>query len=212
MKTKFTFYSTLMFVVLFFNTANATIHTVDVASYSFTPSTLSIKSGDTVKWVWVSGSHTTTSVTIPAGATSWSHPMNSSSQIFEIQLTVAGEYDYHCAIHPTMMHGVINVSAGSGLTSYNSTSNFMHLYPNPFITILSMSFTLKESGTVKISIYDITGKIVRMLANSNYEKGDHVICWDGKNENGENVNHGIYYYLIETKGQSKASGKIIYGS
>jgi plastocyanin len=213
MKTKITFLIALFIMVVLLNTTKAsTVYTIQEGSYYFSPDTLYVHVGDTIKWVWMSGSHTSTSIKVPTGAATWNHPMNSASSDFEIQLTVAGEYDFHCNIHPSMMHGAIFVAPASGITSYNNASHFVHLYPNPFLSNLSMSFTLKESETIKISIYDLTGKIVKVLANSNFEKGDHVISWDGKNETGENVNHGLYFYMIEMKGQSKASGKIIYGS
>jgi plastocyanin len=48
--------------------SNATKHVVTVANFVFTPSSLTINLGDTMEWVFVSGTHTTTSTTIPAGA------------------------------------------------------------------------------------------------------------------------------------------------
>src|SRR3954454_16888757 len=49
-------------VLLFFSaTTNATIHTVTIANFAFNPSNISnVIVGDTVKWVWGDGSHTTT--------------------------------------------------------------------------------------------------------------------------------------------------------
>jgi plastocyanin len=60
-------------------TALATKWTVTVQNFSFNPSSLpNVAVGDTIKWVWVSGSHTTTSSTIPGGAVSWDQPINSA--------------------------------------------------------------------------------------------------------------------------------------
>jgi plastocyanin len=212
MKTKITFLFTLLFVTVMMSTVKATIHTVQVANYSFTPSTLSIKSGDTVKWVWVSGSHTTTSTSVPSGAATWDNPINSTSTQFQIQLTVVGTYNYYCMMHPSSMLGTITVTSATGLTNYNNNSYHVSAFPNPFSDKVSISFSLPEKGTTTLSIYDMTGKLVRMLVNTDYEKGDHVISWDGRNENGDCVNHGLYFYMIESKGQTKVSGKIIYGS
>ena len=199
-------------MVLMVNVTNATIHIVQVANFSFTPSTLNIQSGDTVKWVWVSGTHTTTSISVPSGATTWDNPISATSTSFEIQLIFAGTYDYHCSMHPTIMTGTITVTAGTGFSDINVNPNSVKAYPSPFSNILSISFTVPESGVTKISIYDITGKQIRVLTDMNYDKGNYIVNWDGRNSNGEAVNHGLYFYMIENKGLSKASGKIVYGS
>jgi plastocyanin len=212
MKTKITLLLVLLLVVIFLNTTNATVFTVQVANFSFSPNILNIHSGDTVKWVWVSGSHTTTSTSVPSGAATWDNPMNSTNTQFELKFIVVGTYDYNCSMHPTTMTGTITVAPALGLTNINNDSYSIKTYPNPFSYNLSISFTIPENGATKISIYDITGKLVKVLADINYEKGNHVINWDGKNENGETVNHGLYFYMIENKGLSIVSGKIVYGT
>jgi hypothetical protein len=55
--------------------------------------------GDIIKWVWVNGSHTTTSTDIPAGAATWDSPMNSASTTFQYEVTAPGVYNYQCTPH-----------------------------------------------------------------------------------------------------------------
>ena len=86
-----------------FSTAFATTQEVVVANFQFTPSNFSINLGDTVLFTWNSGSHTTTSTTIPASAAAWNHSLNSSSVSFIYVPTVSGNYNYHCSIHTTML-------------------------------------------------------------------------------------------------------------
>src|SRR5215471_3225439 len=76
--------------------ATATIHEVDVADFHFTPAQFDALVGDTVKWIWTSGTHTTTgtSVNIPPGADSWDAPIDASNQSFEYIIKVAGTYFY----------------------------------------------------------------------------------------------------------------------
>jgi plastocyanin len=212
MKTKITLTLIIASILLMVNAAKATTHTVQVANFSFTPNTLNIQSGDTVKWVWVSGNHTTTSLSVPVGASSWDSPMNSTSTQFEIQLTVPGTYNYNCTMHPTTMTGTITVAIASGLSDIGANSNSVNAYPSPFSDILSISFTIPETGATKISIYDITGKQIKVLVDMNYQTGNYIICWDGRNENGEIVDPGIYFYMIENKGVLKTSGKIVFGA
>jgi amicyanin len=79
-------------------------YSVDISGFAFSPSTLTIKSGDSVTWTnHDSTSHTVTSDTgselssqqIPNGET-YSHTFNT-----------AGTYSYHCSIHPSMKGKVI---------------------------------------------------------------------------------------------------------
>jgi len=96
--------------ISFISFAHATVHTVHVMNFSFSPSSFSASVGDTVEWIWVGGGHTTTSLTIPGGAASWSHPVNNSNTTFEYKITTAGTYTYWCAIHQTMMEASFTVS------------------------------------------------------------------------------------------------------
>lgn len=88
---------------------NAAKLTISVSNFSFspdgsTPSTVTIALGDTVRWSWVSGNHTTTSssATIPSGAATWNSNINSSTTFFEYKPTVAGTYNYVCTPHASM--------------------------------------------------------------------------------------------------------------
>ena len=89
-------------------------HRVTVSDFVFTPSTVNAVAGDTVTWVWRSGMHTTSSVTIPQGARRWNKPINSTSTRFRIALTVAGTYSYQCNFHFAQgMVGTIVVSGAA---------------------------------------------------------------------------------------------------
>lgn len=115
------FFSALVLGVLMLtsNTAHATKWVVDVQNYNFSPSTLpDVNVGDTIRWEWVSGSHTTTSTTIPAGAASWDHSINSSNTFYEYSVTVAGTYNYKCTPHQGMgMVGTFTATATPAIVS-----------------------------------------------------------------------------------------------
>ena len=76
-------------------------------------------------------------------------------------------------------------------------------YPNPFNPETWIPYALKEDSYVQIRIYDSTGKLIRVLdqgyreAAQYLEKGD-AAYWDGRNENGERVSSGVYFYQIVT--------------
>ena len=49
---------------------------------------------------------------------------------------------------------------------------------------------------VSIAIYDATGHIVRTLEPGHREEGYHEIHWDGRDNNGESLASGIYFYVL----------------
>lgn len=104
--------SALTICLLFVLKAYSFTQIVNVSNHVFTPKTFTINLGDTVKWVWVNGSHTTTSLGIPAGAASWNKSINSSSTTFIYVPSKTGTYNYKCTPHQAMgMVGSFTVAA-----------------------------------------------------------------------------------------------------
>lgn len=77
-------------------------HIVNVGDFYFEPSNLTVEVGDTIRWVWIEGHHTTTSTTIPSGAQSWDSPITSAVTSFEYRVEVAGVYTYRCVPHSSV--------------------------------------------------------------------------------------------------------------
>src|SRR5512141_832995 len=83
---------------------------VNVLAMKFSPSRFSANIGDTIHFVWVTGTHTTTSTSVPAGALAWNQPINSTQLSCYYPVKVAGNYTYRCNFHFTMgMVGSFNV-------------------------------------------------------------------------------------------------------
>ena len=112
------------FSIVFLN-ANATMHVVHVQNYLFDPQSMTFPLGDSVRWVWVSGTHNTTSTSVPAGAASWASNISPNVTTFTYVPTVVGTYQYHCTLHSTMVAYFVvtcptptpNISSGNGGTS-----------------------------------------------------------------------------------------------
>jgi len=73
-------------------------------------------------------------------------------------------------------------------------------YPNPFNPETAIRFSLKESGPVRISIFNVKGQLVRTLVNGNLPAGAHNLVWNGKDDNNRPVSSGIYMYRMESAG------------
>jgi hypothetical protein len=70
--------------------------------------------------------------------------------------------------------------------------------PNPFRTATSIRYQLPSSGNVSIRVLDVTGRLVRELANEKQQVGEHVVKWDGKDGRGRVVPPGVYFYHLQT--------------
>jgi len=72
-------------------------------------------------------------------------------------------------------------------------------YPNPFNPATIIAYAVPEGQTplVSLKVYDIRGRLVRILADGLEQAGTHVVMWDGKNENGEFVASGTYFYRLK---------------
>jgi plastocyanin len=91
--------------------SKATTWNVTVENFQFSPASLNVIVGDVIHWKWGSGSHTTSSLSVPAGASSWDAPMTSASSTFDYTITAPGTYTYQCNIHPFQMTGTITATS-----------------------------------------------------------------------------------------------------
>ncbi|MFL2995491.1 MAG: serine hydrolase [Candidatus Neomarinimicrobiota bacterium] len=73
-------------------------------------------------------------------------------------------------------------------------------YPNPFNPFTSLRYDLPNDGLVNITIYDITGRIVKTLVNSSQTAGHKLVRWNATNDRNEPVSAGIYLYTIQADG------------
>ncbi len=76
---------------------------------------------------------------------------------------------------------------------FNLNQNF----PNPFNPFTSINYEITEESNVNIIIYDLTGKEVKTLINEYQPKGQHYVIWNGKNNAGQAVSGGVYFYKLQ---------------
>lgn len=76
-------------------------------------------------------------------------------------------------------------------------------FPNPFNPETWIPFTLRQGGEVTVSIYTTSGHRVRTLRLGHLKPGSYATRetaahWDGRNEEGDKVASGIYFYTLQT--------------
>ena len=72
--------------------------------------------------------------------------------------------------------------------------------PNPFRSGTSIEFTLPGTTDARLSIYDVSGRMVRELLRGPLESGPHSIQWDGLDETGARTAAGVYMIRLSGAG------------
>ena len=81
-------------------------------------------------------------------------------------------------------------------------------YPNLFNPTTEIGFYLSGATSVKLTVFDILGREVRILVDGVLTDGNHSAVWDGLDCNGSAVSSGVYFYRLSTETFS-ARGKML---
>lgn len=77
-------------------------------------------------------------------------------------------------------------------------------YPNPFNPSTSINYSIRKSGLVKLSIYDISGKEISSLVNEVHQAGSYSVTF-----NGSAFSSGVYYYKLASENFSETKKMIL---
>ena len=72
-------------------------------------------------------------------------------------------------------------------------------YPNPFNSQTQISFQVPKYSYISLKVFDLQGKKIVTLTETMYESGNYRINWNGKDNFGNPVSSGIYFYQLNTK-------------
>ncbi len=97
--------------------------------------------------------------------------------------------------------GLTPDGAGTGVVEDRPENALSQASPNPFNPVTRIAFSVKEGGPVTIRIYNIAGRVVRTLLDTELDAGtDGFVAWDGTNDRGERCASGVYFYRIQAPG------------
>ena len=75
--------------------------------------------------------------------------------------------------------------------------NLYNAYPNPFNPVTILRYDLPEDALVNITIYDMMGRVVKTMLNSQQNAGFKSVRWNATNNAGQPVSAGLYLYTIQ---------------
>ena len=87
-------------------------------------------------------------------------------------------------------------------------------FPNPFNPETWIPYTLADNADVNVRIYDVEGKLIRKLdigyqRSGRYLSREKAIYWDGRDQLGESVSSGVYFYTLKAAGFSDTRRMVI---
>ena len=92
--------------------------------------------------------------------------------------------------------------AYSALTSKDEPANVpgsfvLHpAYQNPFNPITALRYDLPKQAQVTLTVYDLMGREITQLVNTNQDAGYRSVQWDATDMHGKPVGAGVYFYQI----------------
>jgi len=69
-------------------------------------------------------------------------------------------------------------------------------YPNPLNPETTLEFRTTQDGPVKVTVYDIQGRLVKTLQDGNLPAGYNSVRWNGTTSTGNHVSSGVYYFKV----------------
>jgi plastocyanin len=184
---------------------------IKVIDFAFVPRDTTIPVGETVKWVWEDGSHTTTNGTgadDPDAGLLWDELISGSNPTFSYQFTEEGFFPYFCRPHEFFdMKGTITVETAAGIGDgpeknagdLPRAAGVSQNFPNPFNP--STTFTVRipggENRLASLRIYTLRGAIVKTIFEEALHGGEFTFSWNGRTDAGESLPSGIYIYRLQ---------------
>ncbi len=172
-------------------------------------------------------SRTTTSPTFAGGVLGWDLgdlPVGEWGMV-QVQLHVAsippegslvlavvgsGSADTHPVDNTVLDHRTIAVVGSSREEQLSNAEGHYQLaqnYPNPFILVTTIEYTVSQASPVKLEIYNLLGQKLRTLVDGFQVAGRYVVRWDGLDGHGHRVPSGVYLYQLRA-GQTVITRKM----
>jgi hypothetical protein len=152
------------------------------------------------------------SVYVPSSLPGEEHPMITLVDGFRIQslgtwpaLEVGGQIGYYANALSKLFASLNCASAISAPVAVGENPNpalvnFLALRSeNPLRDgAAKITFGITRKERVELKVYDVTGRLVKTLANREFSVGEHSLYWDGSSDEGRLVSRGVYFYQLRT--------------
>lgn len=172
----------LLLVLLAAPLAAQTTHTVVVQNFEFSPATLTVEAGDTVRWTNAGGAHNVHSLAGPQSFTSGA--VAGGNWEFSFTFTDTGTNTYQCDAHSGVMQGSVTVTQNTSTEEPHAieTDALRHDGPNPFHETARLVLQLRESQDARVAVFDAVGREVAVLLEGTVPGGETNLTWAPAND------------------------------
>jgi subtilisin-like proprotein convertase family protein len=122
----------------------------------------------------------------------------------------AGEWTLWVSDNASYDTGVVNEwcveVTGAGQTGVEGDGEVPSVHvlrgaaPNPFNPVTTLSYGVPRDAEVRLSVYNVAGRLVRTLVDGPVEAGYHRVVWDGRDDRGVPTSSGVYFCRMESEG------------
>ena len=127
--------------------------------------------------------------------------------IFRISIQIFG-----CALDAVELDSLFVIGGWPTSAIYTELPDVSELnqnFPNPFNPTTTISYALSEQSNVNLTIFDIRGKEVTTLEQSDKPPGYYSVQWNDLDQSGERVSTGVYFCRLEA-GSFSQTIKMVY--
>ena len=98
----------------------------------------------------------------------------------------------------------INETRGNTV-EYELYNNF----PNPFNPSTTIRYSIDSPEKISIKIYNVSGQLIKEINREHNQAGKYEVIWDGKNNFGQKVSSGAYFYQLTAGNYTEAKKMIL---
>jgi hypothetical protein len=96
----------------------------------------------------------------------------------------------------------VNVPVDAVTDRGRATLSLSLLGANPVRGNAALNFSLSRTGSVRLSLIDVSGRVVRTLVDGSLSAGPHAASWNGRDDQGRSVPSGLYFAHLDAEGKS----------
>jgi len=134
-------------------------------------------------------------------------PPPSAASWLDVDVEVGYSYHYYLTtfdadgaestMHTRTRDPAVPTTAPVALESRPLRFSLAQNAPNPFNPRTAFRFSVAEAGAVRLAVYDVDGRMVRILVDKHVAAGTHTVSWDGTDAVGRAVASGVYIYRLQ---------------
>ncbi|HTA27300.1 MAG TPA: M43 family zinc metalloprotease [Bacteroidia bacterium] len=141
----------------------------------------------------------------PASAADWQHMAITLSSIMNDKPNVRFRFRYTSGTYSNNLYiDNVNLTGTVGVETVSNENYQFVVYPNPMSNAATVSYYLPNEQLVNIGLFDVTGREITELSNSNQVAGHHTF-----NLNNENLSNGIYFIKLVSGNSKSVTQKLI---